>query len=239
MELKSLQVRTYEDIRRNVAVATFFFVLSAASFVGNTHTGFTTFLGKFIPFPSSLISIGGSIAYVELAGLAAALEYAFRIHDKMARVLHLRTWFDIKYILVPLSQECQCSRVVYSDLATIKSLSDLLDVAFYTYTSSERPIIDPHLVINALDCWRWLWTFLEGSTVCFVTGLVLLVLRSFAAAGGWFGGALVLAFFCYAGLGACKSYTNREIAAIKRLLDTDRSSDKARIADAFNHALQR
>lgn len=91
----------------------------------------------------------------------ASLTRIFRFHDFISNICGIRRTFDIHHILMPLAQRVD-SMADETKLANYRD--DLMYDVFYKYASSraEKPLVDKHLIEEALGAWCWFWTFIEG-----------------------------------------------------------------------------
>lgn len=107
---------------------------------------------------------------INLSGLIIALfvgliTYIAHFHDRISDVFSIRARFEIKHIFVPLS-ELVGHPLSQSEIAVIsREQNRYMRRVFYKYTSSmsDKPLVDKHDIVQALDAWSWFWVGLEGS----------------------------------------------------------------------------
>lgn len=127
---------------------------------------------KKIEFHSSISELLKAIPHYDvinvpgivIAILVAILTSAFQFHNRISDVVGIRRYFDVKYILLPLS-ELVGSTVTDEKAKRIAAQRDqLMHNVFYKYASSrdDKPLVDKHDIEQALGAWYWFWLFLEA-----------------------------------------------------------------------------
>jgi len=112
-----------------------------------------------------------------------AIARSIRLHDRISDVFRIRLRFDVDYLLLPLARDSGANVGALSMAKLRKERGRLMAKTFYKYASSTDPVIDKHLIYQALDWWSWYWVLVEAVAVFLPTGVSLLFLGINAGMG--------------------------------------------------------
>jgi len=179
-------IENYTDMLNRIALFTFITNILIVVILKKNSIYFQDFVFYlYVKFPFLKISIDPIFKLpMKLIYLlpSAIITLIFRIvymHNKISDLFKIRKNFDVKYILVPLSNAVEIP--IDKDYLTVlnKRRKDLMADVFYKYASSTNPQIDKHLIWIALDKWSWYWIFIEFITSLFIWGLILFFLKDY------------------------------------------------------------
>jgi hypothetical protein len=111
---------------------------------------------------------------IVIAFLVALLTHMFQFRDRISDVLRIRRRFDVKNILIPLSQRVGAATTTKKEAQIREHRDDLMHTVFYKYASSgaKNPLVDRHDIEHALNAWSWFWVFVEA-IVYFAVGAII------------------------------------------------------------------
>lgn len=165
------------------------------------------------------------LGYVIPGLLVGIVARTVHLHDRISDVLGIRKRFDVKFILVPLAIGAGIRQKDINLGMVEASRDELMDSAFYRYTSSKakETIVDKHLICEALSWWSWYWVVVESTSILSIVALILLFAKAWATV------AMILACIV-ASLGVlrffkhhCARYAKREVQEI--LSDSTRQNE--------------
>lgn len=154
------------------------------------------------------------VLYILIPIVIAVFSRMARLHDKISDVLRIRQYFDVRFLLIPLTKG---SVVAINNRLEKRIKSDrrkVMSAIFYPYASFITPVIDSQLVRTAADNWGWFWVLIESSFLIFITTVVLIILKQWC-----------LMKYCLIAIGvelvfmkflwiACKNSARRQVEAI-------------------------
>ncbi|HEX3599573.1 MAG TPA: hypothetical protein VHU84_05485, partial [Lacipirellulaceae bacterium] len=139
----------------------------------------------------------------------------FRLHARISDVLGIRESFDIQVIIAEFAHQVGIDLLPITYEQLVERRPDIMRQAFYAYVSGSQPIVDQHLVEQALDAWSWFWVGVEGTFIFMLAGLGLVGSGVFATGLQTLGGAMI---FAAIGLPAmrnqCRRYAVAQVRAI-------------------------
>jgi hypothetical protein len=99
-----------------------------------------------------------------IAFIVAVLTHTFQFHDRISDLFGIRRRFDIKNILLPLSQRVGSEITKDKERRIAQHRDELMHAVFYKYASSaaDKPLVDKHDIEHALNAWSWFWVFVEA-----------------------------------------------------------------------------
>lgn len=115
-----------------------------------------------------------------IALFVGLITYIAHFHDRISDVLKIRARFEIKHIFVPLA-ELVGHPLSKSEIDVIsREQNRFMRRVFYKYTSSmsDKPLVDKHDIVQALDAWSWFWVGLEGVFYWAIISVVAICLGS-------------------------------------------------------------
>jgi hypothetical protein len=148
-------------LRNNPRIGSFFTTLESWGPIGDVL--------RTIPHYEVFNISGGVIAV-----LVALLTHMFKFHDLISDLFGIRRRFDVKNILIPLSQRVGVAITTERETQIRRHRDELMHAAFYRYASSraDNPLVDKHDIEHALNAWSWFWVCLEGA-VYFGAGAIV------------------------------------------------------------------
>ena len=173
------------------------------------------------------------LGYLLPGAVIALAARAIRLHDRVSDVLKVRLRFDVEQILRPLA-EGSGFPTGQLDLEQLRSSrSQLMRPAFYRYASSTKPVIDTHLIYEALDWWSWYWVLVEGVALFLPAGIALLFLNAYVDGLIVLGSCLVVVVIvlpCFRS--QCARYAKAEVDEI--LSDPTRKAEIRQLFEALH-----
>ncbi len=157
---------------------------------------------------------------------AGIMSHVFKLHDRISDVFRIRSRYDYKHILEPLTKsviENPSSEL----LEKLKSnRHEAMTNMFYNFASStdENPIVGKHNIHQALTSFSWYWVFLELAFTSFLTGLIIGVFnREFSILAFGMTAACLLCSLIV--LPEIRKYTRSQIT---KILEDENASDTIR-----------
>jgi len=179
---------------------------------------------KQIEFHSSISELLKAVPHYEvinipgilIAFLIAVLTHAFQFHNRISDLLGIRRYFDVNYILLPLSRLVD-STVTDDKAKSIAAQRDqLMRDVFYKYASSrdDKSLVDKHDIEQALGGWYWFWLFLEGIFYVGFAGIIAWSANSHWLAIVFAGVVALLILFAFGQWARLPRYARIEITTI-------------------------
>jgi hypothetical protein len=123
------------------------------------------------------VELPNAIVFIPL--LLAFVSRIIRLHNQISKLLGIRRAFDVNHILIPMAQMVGITVTNKLKREFKKHRHDLMRKVFYRYVPNvDKAVINPELVITALDNWGWLWCFVEASAIVILGALASIVLKA-------------------------------------------------------------
>jgi hypothetical protein len=207
------RISNYTKMLIRISVSTFFVSLGMVALLRWRIPPADALLSG-LPLTVKMQDLAIPLATVVVAGVVAVTFRIFRLHDRLSDVFGIRARFDIANIIFPLAAGSNANLSV-SRMEGIRSgrVRIMRDV-FYKYASSTKPVIDGHLVEDALDHWGWYWCFLEAMCLFLLGALVSAGFSHWRLCSALLFGCGVLFLLVFLNSRLCAQAAQREVEAI-------------------------
>lgn len=218
------QPKNYNEMLTKIMSFTFCISLVFVAVVAHSWPTLWNFLHpRWLTFNIDVLGLKNIPATYLIAAFVISLTARIsKLHDRVSDLFGIRERFDLHEILTPLA----CGVGIPIDLRwrdrLMQHRHQIMSDIFYRYASSTNPVIDNHLIWNALDKWSWFWICIEGEAVGVLALTLLLSVGAYQSAA-FLGSILFLATLAVTQINrACASAAHRQVREI--LKDPERRS---------------
>jgi len=225
------QVKDYESMLNRIFICTAIISCVFFAVLRQNWPGFDNAM-KLLDFDVEFGPIKSvKLGYVVPGVVFAFIARMFRMHDRASDLLRIRENFDIHYILEPLAERSgsQLGRLNIQQLRDGRNA--LMKKTFYRYASSTDPVIDKHLIYQALDWWSFYWVVVEAIIVIVAIGAIHLAIGSYGTGIVMCASSVVLLLPLQFFYRQCTRYASNEVDDI--LSDATRKVEVRKAFDAL------
>lgn len=168
--------KTYSEMVEKISKSVFALSLFGLYLLSCVNKDFQLFLEKYsfgAIYEVFGLKLNLALLYVPLCiGMA---EHIFKVHDKVASLLRIRSKYDKNIIIKEFLKRSETKHDI--KLIDKKTTNMLMSKVFYKYASSTNPVIDSHAIILALNEWCWCWIILDSILILLIVGIPFLAFK--------------------------------------------------------------